>query len=280
MNELEFLQEMKLFLTSERVGLRFENVHIGVQPKQLGGVNWYYVSYEIIDMFARSWDQVSLINMRDEHLRRILITTRGDASQEADIWANFTAIEPQFYNKVGTTPTLPNVPNDILHGEWNSNVYSNAILGLKFIMPSHFYCFDSQTPENRNIVNVMGAYGILNDDFVAVELQVRSMPRGMRDFPILTYLQILTDSEVLVREDRAFDTRDISMSLTPKEIAGHQWYTSGLVFSPPDLNRCDFRIDTFVTVVGSHIWILKIETDNVYTSEDVVMMFSAIESGY
>jgi len=299
MSENEYLHEIAIFLPYLGEGVEHRNIQIGAYPKQLGYASWYYIMYEVTDVLGRVGTQVRLVNIQNEIIRSVVITTSDNNVQAIhDIWASFSAIDPQFHNAEGIIPTICNAPSTVSLGSWDNYIYTNHSLNLRFVRPYNFHLYNNNdlaasmnvpvvllyedfintdlwtnVIKNENTVDVMTTFGMLDSYFIAVQLRVRSMPREIRRFPLFEYLQYLMELEVFVRSDRGFDLIEL-VSPTKKEFAGHEWYSSSYVMTPPDLTRGDFRVDVLVTIVDNHIWVLRIESDNEDEPHEVFAMFS------
>lgn len=300
LSEREFLQGMKVFLSEVDAGIEVSNIQIGAYPRQLGDIGWYYMSYALTDVFGRNSYTVRFINMQDELLCTILLTIKEGGLYVIDeIWGNFSEIAPQLNNTKGIIPTMHNAPSVISRGSWNSYTYTNPSLNLKFSMPYHLQLFNdsdlaalnnvpisllhgdiisadlwTEVISNRNTIHIMGTHGNLHDNHIIVDLSVRSVPRGIRSFPITAYLQFLVDREIHAWQNEGHNVNNIVISENTLEIARHEWYAGGLVMGAPDCDCCKFRVDILITLIDNHIWKLWIVTSDEYELQEVLAMFS------
>ena len=302
-SEHELMEKFILAIDGLDTGEEHTDIKIGAYPRQLGDINWYYMTSNVSDIFGQIGMRARFHNIQGEFLRTITISTRGDIQDIEEIWDNFSDIDPQFRNKIGITPTLHNAPSIVSRGILQENIYKNPSINLKFTAPydfqfnsisdlaasmsipanlmSEFYIgaeLWTEAIKNWNTIRIMHSHGVLNDSPIFVDFYVRSLPRGIVNFPISQYLQGRMDGIGFVMRNAGLDVKDFVLPDTTKEIAGHQWHTGSLKVYSPNPPYFDFRVDTLITIIDNHVWRIRIEYDgNEYRLQEVLAMFSQLE---
>jgi len=288
-SEREYLQLMMYNALDMEWG--YSNFQIGDSSKQLGDINWYYMTFE-----RGSITQAYIINMQDEFIHTILISIHeGDVQNIKDIWSNFSEIEPRFKGEDGVIPTMDNNPYTATRGTWEGNVYTNSCLNLKMTVPEHFsFSSDEElarfmmisadfmtgdtidsnlllaTFREGSTVLIMSAYGLRRHIYPSVDLYVRAVPRGMRCFSVMEYLEVQLTGEGPHWGALGFGTQ-ISIESDTVEIAGHQWHFGSAKVPTPDF---EFTVHAFITIANNHIWRMRIRTHDDDDLYEILSMFS------
>jgi len=289
-SELEYLHLSATHMHNE-MGDIFQNIEIKETPRQIGGINWYYMIHDIQGGFVSA----RFVSVRDGFLCTVSIAIlEGDIQDIDEIWERFTEIDPKFQDVEGLIPVMKDIPSFVYHGAWNEHVYTNPSLNLKLSVPTYYSITTNrglagawglsatlygdglisnylwvEAIQTGNIIPVMHTF---NPGETSVTLFVRRKPLGMREFSLEKQLLMYLENDEAVWRDRGADAK---VYATPRtvEISGHQWLTGRVVMPSPGF---EFMADTFITMVDNHIWLLQTESNNEYELQKILSMFSQI----